>query len=70
MIFAVGSQKTATVLHPSKNRYNSLGNQFLQDFIQQAIQNAHEELIQQKQLKQLADVLRFPTDREAPSGMY
>jgi hypothetical protein len=49
---------------------NSLGNQFLQDFIQQAIQNAHEELIQQKQLKQLADVLKFPTDREAPSGMY
>jgi hypothetical protein len=24
MIFAVGSQKTATVLHPSKNRYSSL----------------------------------------------
>lgn len=42
----------------------------LQPFIQQMIQSAHETLIEHSQLEQLANVLRYPTDREPPSGMY
>ncbi|NEQ49727.1 MAG: CRISPR-associated protein [Leptolyngbya sp. SIO3F4] len=42
----------------------------LQEFIKQAIQSAHKNLIEASQLKQLSDVLGYPTDREPPSGMY
>lgn len=42
----------------------------LQPFMQQAIQAAHKNLIQEPQLQQLAEVLKFPTDRTAPEGMY
>lgn len=42
----------------------------LKQFMQQMIEAAHRELIQQPQLEQLAEVLKFPTDREPPSGMY
>ncbi len=42
----------------------------LQQFMQQMIQAAHGELIQEPQLKQLAEVLKFPTDRAAPTGVY
>lgn len=31
---------------------------------------AHKRLIEAPQLRQLVDVLRYPTDRDAPSGMY
>jgi len=39
-------------------------------FMQAHIQAAHSHLIQKPQLEQLAAVLRYPTDREPPSGMY
>ncbi len=48
----------------------TLTGQPLQTFMDQAIQTAHRELIQAPQLQQLAEVLRFPTDRTAPQGMY
>jgi len=42
----------------------------LQKFIQKHIKTAHSELIQSQQLQQLAEILRYPTDREPPEGMY
>lgn len=47
-----------------------LTGQDLQQFMQKQIQSAHAGLIQKLQLKELAVVLRYPTDREPPSGMY
>ncbi len=49
---------------------NHLTGEPLKQFMQQIIQTAHQDLIQEPQLKQLAEVLKFPTDREPPSGMY
>lgn len=42
----------------------------LAQFKQQNIQAAHSRLVQQQQLEELVNVLRYPTDREPPSGMY
>ncbi|MEM9924579.1 MAG: RAMP superfamily CRISPR-associated protein [Cyanobacteria bacterium P01_D01_bin.50] len=42
----------------------------LQKFIQTQIKTAHSQLIQSQQLQQLAEILRYPTDREPPEGMY
>ena len=42
----------------------------LQQFIQKQIHAAHSGLIQKEQLEQLAAILRYPSDRQAPSGMY
>ncbi|QYO68154.1 RAMP superfamily CRISPR-associated protein [Leptolyngbya sp. 7M] len=42
----------------------------LQQFMQQQIQAAHAELIEAPQLNALLEVLRYPTDREPPAGMY
>ncbi|MEH2022865.1 RAMP superfamily CRISPR-associated protein [Nostoc sp.] len=42
----------------------------LQTFIATQIKTAHSRLIQLPQLQQLAEVLRYPTDREPPEGMY
>lgn len=42
----------------------------LQQFIQNNIQAAHTRLIQKHQLEELTAVLRYPSDREPPSGMY
>ncbi|MEQ8971851.1 MAG: RAMP superfamily CRISPR-associated protein [Coleofasciculus sp. C1-SOL-03] len=42
----------------------------LQQFIQQAIQAAHRELVQSQPLQELVKVLGYPTDREPPEGMY
>ncbi|MBR8832948.1 MAG: CRISPR-associated protein [Stigonema ocellatum SAG 48.90 = DSM 106950] len=42
----------------------------LQQFVQKQIQAAHSQLIQATQLQQLAEVLRYPTHREPPEGMY
>lgn len=42
----------------------------LQKFIQKQIKAAHSQLIQSQQLQQLAEILRYPTDREPPEGMY
>lgn len=49
---------------------NQLTGEALEQFMQQMIQAAHRELIQERQLQQLAEVLKFPTDRAAPSGVY
>ncbi len=50
---------------------NLLTGKALQTFIQKQIQVAHSsQLIQSKQLQQLAQVLQYPTDREPPEGMY
>jgi hypothetical protein len=45
------------------------GNQ-LQQLMQTAIKAAHSQLIQSPQLQELAVVLKYPTDREPPEGMY
>lgn len=42
----------------------------LQQLIQQAIQAAHQELVQSQPLQELVTVLGYPTDREPPEGMY
>ena len=42
----------------------------LQQFMQKIIQAAHSSLVQATQLQQLAEVLKYPTDREPPTGMY
>lgn len=42
----------------------------LQKFMQQQIQTAHSRLIEAPQLNALFEVLRYPTDREPPTGMY
>ncbi|WP_066382177.1 RAMP superfamily CRISPR-associated protein [Anabaena sp. CA = ATCC 33047] len=42
----------------------------LAQFKQEKIQAAHSRLVQKQQLEELTKVLRYPTDREPPSGMY
>ncbi|WP_445247596.1 RAMP superfamily CRISPR-associated protein [Microcoleus sp. OTE_8_concoct_300] len=42
----------------------------VQQFMQKNIQAAHSSLVQATQLQQLAEVLKYPTDREPPTGMY
>lgn len=49
---------------------NRLSGQPLQQFIQPMIEAAHKQLIEQPQFEQLAQILRYPTDREPPEGMY
>ncbi|MGB5962501.1 MAG: RAMP superfamily CRISPR-associated protein [Coleofasciculaceae cyanobacterium] len=45
------------------------GNQ-LQALMQKAFKAAHSQLVQPAQLKELAAVLKYPTDLEPPEGMY
>jgi hypothetical protein len=42
----------------------------MQQFMHRQIKAAHSRLIQKTQLEELTAVLRYPTDREPPSGMY
>ena len=50
---------------------NSLTSKKLEDFIQTAIKAAHaSRLVQSQQLQQLKEVLKWPTDREPPEGVY
>ena len=42
----------------------------LQQFMQKNIVVAHSSLVQATQLQQLAEVLKYPTDREPPTGIY
>ncbi|MBW4614410.1 MAG: CRISPR-associated protein [Desmonostoc vinosum HA7617-LM4] len=50
---------------------NRLTGEALQKYIQQQIQAAYSSrLVQTEQLQQLTNILRFPSDREPPSGMY
>lgn len=53
---------------PSNNHL--LTGEPLQKFIETKIKTAHSQLVQLPQLQQLAEVLRYPTDREPPEGMY
>ncbi|MBD2356169.1 CRISPR-associated protein [Tolypothrix sp. FACHB-123] len=52
------------------NQSDELIGEKLQQFIQKNIQAAHSRLIQKPQLEELAAILRYPTDREPPLGMY
>ncbi|EKF05791.1 putative CRISPR-associated RAMP [Tolypothrix sp. PCC 7601] len=52
------------------NQSDELTGEKLQQFIKEKIQAAHSRLIQKPQLEELAAILRYPTDREPPSGMY
>jgi len=61
-----------------KRRYSSyqinqddvLTGEKLTQFIQKNIQSAHSTLIQRAQLDELAAILRYPSDRLPPTGMY
>jgi hypothetical protein len=50
---------------------DSLTGKALEQFIQTTIQVAHtQKLVQDKQLQELKQVLKWPTDREPPEGVY
>src|SRR4028119_1711738 len=49
---------------------DSMAGTKLQQFMQKNIQAAHSSLVQATQLQQLAEVLKYPTNREPPTGMY
>jgi len=49
---------------------NSLTGDSLKTLVNEAIQAAHRGLIEKPQLEVLADILKWPTDRTAPEGMY
>ncbi|MCC3413190.1 MULTISPECIES: RAMP superfamily CRISPR-associated protein [unclassified Microcoleus] len=49
---------------------DSMNGTELQQFMQKNIAVAHSSLVQATQLQQLAEVLKYPTDREPPTGMY
>jgi hypothetical protein len=49
---------------------NRLTGNSLKSFVEEAIQAAHCGLVEQPQLEALAEILKWPTDRSAPEGMY
>lgn len=50
---------------------NSLTGDALNQFMDQAMQAAkNTQLVQQQQLQEIAEVLKYPTERTAPEGMY
>lgn len=48
----------------------SISGKPLQQFLAHAMQQAHNQLIQKQQLEQLHQVLRYPTNRQPPQGIY
>lgn len=52
------------------SEYDELTGVKLVQFIQKYIQIAHSRLIQKQQLEELAAILRYPSDRLPPEGMY
>ncbi|GAB4304463.1 MAG: RAMP superfamily CRISPR-associated protein [Oscillatoriaceae cyanobacterium] len=42
----------------------------LQQFMEKSIKDAHNQLVQSRQLQELTQVLQWPTDREPQEGMY
>jgi len=42
----------------------------LQKFVREVIGSAHRQLVQTQQMQELQAVLKWPTDREPPEGMY
>ena len=49
---------------------NHLTGNSLKVFVEEAIQAAHRSLVEKSQLEALAKILKWPTDRIAPEGMY
>ncbi|EKQ67357.1 putative RAMP superfamily protein probably involved in DNA repair [Leptolyngbyaceae cyanobacterium JSC-12] len=49
---------------------NRLTGNSLKAFVEEAIQAAHRGLVEKPQLEALAEILKWPTDRTAPEGMY
>ena len=49
---------------------NQLSGNALKRFVDDAIAAAHRSLVEKPQLEALADILKWPTDRTAPEGMY
>ena len=49
---------------------DSMNGAQLQQFMRKNIGVAHSSLVQATQLQELAEVLKYPTDREPPTGMY
>jgi len=49
---------------------NRLTGNSLKSFVEEAIQAAHRGLIEKPQLEALAEILKWPTARTAPEGMY
>lgn len=79
MIVTVNAINQITGNQNLKDRYTSytlpesehLTGETLQQFMQKQIQSAHtSKLIEKPQLDALLEVLRYPTDREPPAGMY
>ncbi|MGB3654089.1 MAG: RAMP superfamily CRISPR-associated protein [Rivularia sp. (in: cyanobacteria)] len=77
MTVEISSATILENLEQLKSRYSSykpdtekLRGDKLKQFIQKQLKKAHSQLIQTQQLQQLAEVLRYPTDREPPEGMY
>ncbi len=69
----------AEVMQDVRSRYThyavpetaKLTGELLATFVQESVQAAHrEKLVEQDQLAQLSQVLQWPTNREAPTGMY
>lgn len=56
--------------HYTISESNHLTGKSLRSFVEEAIQSAHDSLIEQDQLEALAKILKWPTDRTAPEGMY
>ncbi|MEC4985356.1 MAG: RAMP superfamily CRISPR-associated protein [Oscillatoria sp. PMC 1068.18] len=44
--------------------------QDLDKYMQEAIKAAHENLIHAQQLQEVKEILKYPTNREAPKGLY
>ncbi|MEG3842556.1 CRISPR-associated protein, partial [Microcoleus sp. herbarium14] len=49
---------------------DSMNGTALQQFMQKIIQAAHSSLVKANPLQQLAEVLKYPIDREPKDGMY
>lgn len=49
---------------------NRLTDNALKVFVEEAIQTAHRGLVEKPQLETLVEILKWPTDRTAPEGMY
>jgi hypothetical protein len=49
---------------------NHLTGNSLKVFVEEAIKAAHQGLVEKPQLEALAEILKWPTDRTAPEGMY
>lgn len=49
---------------------NHLTGDKLKTFVNEAIAAAHKDLVEKPQLEALSEILKWPTDRTAPEGMY